>query len=87
VPKVSELDRLHAVTKLQAPGSKLDALRKPAGSGCRAMRPLLVDRLARGAVLTAALWASVLPVNVDFSGASGLQFSDMELGAAYVPPE
>jgi hypothetical protein len=86
VGKVSELDRLHAVTKLQPAGSKVDAQRKPASIGCRAMRPLLVDRLARGAVLTAVLWESVLPAGVDFSGASSLQFSDMELAADYVPP-
>jgi hypothetical protein len=86
VAAVSELDRRHAVTKLQSPGSKQNAQRKPAAEGCQAMRSLLVDRLARGAVLTAALWESALPKDVDFSGAATLQFSDMELGAAYVPP-
>ena len=86
VEKVSELDRLHAVTKLQTPGSRTDAQRKPASLGCRAMRPVLVDRLARGAVLTAFLWESALPGGVDFSGASSLQFSDMELAADYVSP-
>jgi hypothetical protein len=86
VAKVSELDRLHAVTRLQPAGSKTDAQRKPASSGCRKMRSLLVDRLARGAVLTAVLWESVLPGGVDFSGASSLQFSDMELAADYVTP-
>jgi hypothetical protein len=74
------------VTKLQPAGSTLDAQRKPASSGCLAMRPLLVDRLARGAVLTAVLWESVLPAGVDFSGAAALQFSDMELEADYVSP-
>jgi hypothetical protein len=86
VGKVSELDRRHAVTKLQPAGSKTDAQRKPASLGCRKMRSLLVDRLARGAVLTAVLWESVLPGGVDFSGASSLQFSDMELAADYVAP-
>jgi hypothetical protein len=86
VGKVSELDRRYAVTKLQPAGSRADAQRKPASSGCRKMRPLLVDRLARGAILTAVLWESVLPGEVDFSGASALQFSDMELAADYVPP-
>lgn len=86
VPKVSELDRLHAVTKLQTAGSHLDAPRKPARVGCRAMRSLLVDRLARGAVLTATLWESALPSDVDFSGASALEYSDMELAADYVAP-
>jgi len=50
------------------------------------MRPVLVERLARGAVLTAFLWESVLPKAVDFSGASALQFSDMELAPEYVAP-
>ena len=86
VAAVSELDRLHAVTKLQAPGSTRNAQRKPAAEGCQSMRPVLIERLARGAVVTAALWESVLPKDVDFSGATALQFSDMELGAAYVAP-
>ena len=73
VPAVSALDRRHAVTQLQAPGSTRNAQRKPAAEGCLAMRALLVERLARGAVLTAALWETVLPKDVDFS-------------AAYVPP-
>jgi len=42
--------------------------------------------LARAAVLTAALWESVLPSGVDFSNASNLQFSDMQLAPEYVPP-
>ena len=86
VPTVSELDRRHAVTALQPPGSRENAERKPAAEGCRAMRSLLVERLARGVVLTAALWESVLPKDVDFSGAAALQFSDMELDAPYVAP-
>jgi hypothetical protein len=86
VPKVSALDRGHAVIKLQPAGSKLDAARKPAATGCAAMRTVLVDRLARGAVLTAALWESVLPKGVDFSKAYSLHFSDLELDPAYVSP-
>jgi hypothetical protein len=50
------------------------------------MRPLIVDRLARGAVLTAALWERVLPVGVDFSGAADLHYSDMVLAPDYVAP-
>jgi len=86
VSRVFELDRRHAITKLQDPGSRQDALRKPAAKGCPAMRTLLVERLARGAVLTEALWEAVLPRDVDFSGAATLQFSDMELDAVYVAP-
>jgi hypothetical protein len=86
VATVSALDRAHAVTMLQPPGSAANARRKPAAEGCRAMRKVLVDRLARGAVLTATLWESVLPGDVDFSSASDLQFSDMILDPEYVPP-
>jgi len=86
VPRVSELDRLHAVTALQAPGSPANAKRKPPAEGCRAMRSLLVDRLARGAALTATLWESALPDGVDFSDGAGLQFSDMIQSPAYVAP-
>ena len=50
------------------------------------MRSLLVERLARGVVLTDALSETVLPKDVDFSGAVALQFSDMELDAPYVAP-
>lgn len=86
VAAVSALDRRHAVTKLQTPGSTVPAERKPPAEGCRAMRSILVDRLARGAVLTAALWERALPEGVDFSGAGDLQFSDMVLAPDYVPP-
>jgi hypothetical protein len=51
------------------------------------MRPLLVERLAKGAVLTAALWESVLPAGVDFSGAGNLVFSDMETAPEYPAPK
>jgi hypothetical protein len=86
VADVSALDLAHAVTRRQAPGTKTPALRKPPAVGCRAMRPLIVDRLARGAVLTAALWERVLPVGVDFSGAADLHYSDMVLAPDYVAP-
>jgi hypothetical protein len=83
---VSKLDKAHAVTRLQAPGSSHDAERKPPAAGCGPMRSVLVERLAKGAVLTAALWETALPPGVTFRDAAGLEFSDMELDAAYVPP-
>lgn len=86
VDKVSELDRKHAILSAPPPGAKTDAARKPAKDGCASMRPLLVERLAKGAVLTAFLWEGVLPAGVDFTGASGLQYSDMETAPDYVPP-
>jgi hypothetical protein len=86
VAKVCDLDRRQAVIRLEPAGSTALARRRPAAEGCRGMRPVLVDRLARGAVLTAALWESVLPSGVDFSEASALQFSDMQLAPEYIPP-
>ena len=86
VPAVSALDRAHAVTRRQSPGSKAPALRKPPALGCPGMRPLIIDRLARGAVLTAVLWERALPTGVDFSGAADLQYSDMVLAPEYVAP-
>lgn len=86
VTKISALDRRYAVTELAVPGSSGSARRRPPADGCRALRPSLVERLAKGAVLTAYLWESVLPEGVDFSGASALQYSDMELVPDYVIP-
>jgi hypothetical protein len=86
VAEVSDLDRRYAVIRLQPPGSSADATRKPAEAACRPMRKLIVDRLARGAVLTSALWESALPKDVDFSGASKVHFSDMSLTGAYPAP-
>jgi hypothetical protein len=87
VGTLAATDRRHAVIQAREPGSTADASRKPPPEGCRAMRALLVERLAKGAVLTAVLWESALPrEGVDFSGAAGLQFSDADAAPAYVPP-
>jgi len=86
VEKVSALDRKHAITKGNPPGTRIEAERKPAQVGCGSMRPLLVERLAKGAALTASLWESVLPPGVDFSGAGTLSFSDMEAAPDYPAP-
>lgn len=85
--RVKALDRRHAIVTLQPPGETKDAMRKPASEGCRAMRSLVVERLATGSALTALLWESVLPAQgVDFSGARSMLFSDLEAAPDYVPP-
>jgi hypothetical protein len=86
VEKVSQLDLNKAIVTPAPPGGKADAVRKPAEAGCPPMRSLLVERLAKGAVITAFLWESVLPGGVDFSGASALQFSDMVMEMEFVVP-
>jgi len=88
VEEVSAIDRKHAVARLQPGGSTRNAERKPAAEGCVPMRPILVERLAKGAVLTALLWETALPrEGVDFERAGDLTFSDLEAAPAYVPPQ
>ncbi len=86
VPAVAALDRAHAVVALNPQGSRATARRRPPAEGCRAMRRILVSRLAEGAALSAALWESALPRDVDFSDASDLQFSDMVVAPDYIAP-
>lgn len=87
IEKVARLDLRSAVIRLAPPGSRDDATRKPAAEGCRAMRSLLVERLAKGAALTAALWERALPRDADLSGARDLRFADMVISPEFVPPE
>jgi hypothetical protein len=87
LPRLLEVDRRKAVVTLAQPGTTLDALRRPPRDGCRAMRALLVERLAKGAVATARLWETALPGRVDFSGGAAFQFSDFELQPEYVQPD
>lgn len=88
VAKVSEIDKRDAVITPSRPGGKTPAVRKPPVEGCRSLRPIVVERLAKGAVLTAIIWESVLPrTGVDFKGASSLLFSDLVSDPAYVPPD
>ena len=87
VDKVARLDLRSAVVRLAPAGSTDDAIRKPAAEGCRAMRSLLVERLAKGAALTAALWERALPRDADLSGARDLRYADMVISPEFVPPE
>ena len=87
VPAVSEIDKREAIVRPSPAGGKTPAIRKPPREGCRSLRPIVVERLAKGAVLTATLWESVLPrAGVDFKDASKLLFSDLISAPAYVPP-
>ena len=87
VAKVSEIDKRQAVITPSPAGGKTPAVRKPPVEGCRSLRPIVVERLAKGAVLTASLWERVLPPTVDFKNASTLLFSDLVAQPAYVPPD
>jgi hypothetical protein len=87
LPGLLALDRRKVVTTLAAPGREADAVRRAPREGCRAMRALLVERLAKGAVATAYLWETALPRDVDFSGGGKLYFSDFEPSPDYVAPD
>jgi hypothetical protein len=87
LPRILAIDRRKVVTTLATPGREVDALRRDPRQGCRAMRALLVERLAKGAVATAHLWETVLPRGVDFDGDASPYFSDFELNPEYVAPE
>jgi hypothetical protein len=77
VATLARLDRERVVVTPSDAGAKVPAVRRPAASGCRALRGLLVERLARGAALTAWVWEGALPAIVDFEGSATLQFSDL----------
>lgn len=87
LPGLLAIDRRKVVTKPAAPAAETDALRRAPAQGCRAMRALLVERLAKGAVATAHLWETALPRDVDFTGGEKLSFSDFVLEPAYVAPD
>jgi len=62
----------------------------PSGGRPRGVRfdaPILIERLAKDAALTALLWETALPrEGVDLERAGDLTFSDLEAAPAYVPP-
>ncbi len=69
------------------PKKKIDAIRKDAHLGCQKFRPLVIERLAKAVVLTAAMWERVLPKGVNFDGPTPLKFSDFEFYTGYIQPD
>jgi hypothetical protein len=53
------------------------AKRKPPSEGCRALRPIVEERLALAAAVTAELWRRAVPSSVDWQRESTLQFNDL----------
>jgi len=86
IPKLEKLDDRIVLLK-PAKGEKKDAVRKPTEKACPAFRNLIVDRLARAAVLTAWVWEQTLPLGKDLTQLSKLQFSDFDWRPAYIPPD
>jgi hypothetical protein len=86
IPGVASIDKRKLIVKPSPPGTEHNATRVAPAKGCAALRPILVERLAKGAALTAYLWESALPKSADLSGATELHFSDMEQATIYPQP-
>jgi hypothetical protein len=82
VAKVEAADR----PKLLEPSSEGHfAKRPPAKIACADQREILVERLAKGAVLTAELWRRSVPAGIDWSASRGLQLNDLMDGVTWIP--
>jgi hypothetical protein len=86
IPSVAAIDKKTLIVKPSPPGTEQNASRVPPASGCGALRATLIERLAKGAALTAYLWETALPKDADLSGATELHFSDLEQPKDYVAP-
>ncbi|MBC7690497.1 MAG: hypothetical protein H7222_01900 [Methylotenera sp.] len=90
VPELARVDREKVVLKPSKKGTKAFAERRDADQACEAFRPLLTQQLAKGAVLTAALWeridSSPEAQKIDVSEAKDLQFSDLKANPKYISP-
>lgn len=79
--KLKELERLDKDNALVSAGTaKTFAKRKPAAEGCKALRPMVEERLALGATITAELWQRAIPKGIDWSRSRTLQFNDLHEG-------
>ena len=75
LPAVEKADKESAL--LAASVGQSFAKRKPAAQGCKALRQHVEERLALGAVITAALWQRAVPSGVDWQRVRTLQFNDI----------
>lgn len=91
IRKVAAVDIKNAVirksTKAFSSDPKDSAVRKPASQACPSFRPLLIERLAKGAVLTVHLWIEALPRGFDSTASASLQFSDFEFNPDFIAPD
>ena len=84
--KISEVAKVDKESAVLAASSERVTRKKPK-DGCPAFRPLLVEQLAKGSVLTAYLWSTVLHEKINFSEATELQFSDIDTSPKYPMPD
>ncbi len=80
VAMIEQIDKKSAIVTLAEPNSPQFATRKPAAQGCAALRSIVEERLALGAVVTAELWRRAVPTTIDWSKARALQFNDLHSG-------
>ena len=83
VPSVSEVDLKKVVTSHGDEALK----RKSAIDGCPAFRSILIERLAKGAVLTAELWEKTLPPESKWKDQKKVPFADPLWKSTYPAPD
>jgi hypothetical protein len=84
---LNQVDKEKVVIQASSEESKkVFAKRKPAEEACPALRPMLVEALAKASVLTAHFWQQILPRDTDFTKQSTLLFSDFALSPKYYKP-
>jgi hypothetical protein len=88
--RAATLDRTHALLEPSKPEDEARmrfAKRKPAAEGCQGMKSFLIERLARGAVLTEFYWRLALPEDADFKEAESILFNDLLNVPNYIAPD
>jgi hypothetical protein len=83
VERANRIDRESVL--LKPSHGEVPAVRRPPAVGCAAFHELVVDRMARGAVLTAWLWSTALPAPPP--GIDELHFLDMWFDPPYPAPK
>jgi len=88
--RAAALDRKHALLERSRPEDEATmrfAKRRPAAQGCVGMKDFLIERLARGAVVTEFFWRAALPAGADFSRGEHILFNDIVNVPAYIAPD
>jgi hypothetical protein len=90
IPEIRQTDMKKVRLKPSHQETNTFAVRKEAALGCKPFRKVLVEQLAKGAVLTAHLWERIYlsadARKIDVSQAQELQFSDLKNNPAYIDP-
>jgi hypothetical protein len=87
IASLDQIDRDNALLRASDMALNKPAIRKDPKLGCLAFKKLIIERLAKGAVLTSVLWKTVLPQKVIFNEGNQLQFSDILFNPEFIAPE